>query len=175
MHDGIRRQRGGSCPAPSSEEACAALLEALVSSPEWAVADRIMRGVAGRCCRHHLEDVVAEAQARLLKMVAAGEQFGALPGYAARVARSAALWLRRDEHASLDSEHAVAPPARTSFDELVQLPDRTVGVLRGAKQKCLVEEVRRGRSCDQIAEKLGQPVKKVRWQIVALADRLRRP
>ena len=168
MHHG-GRESSLRAQAPGDRRA---LLEALVSSAEWVVAQGIMLAVARRCCRRHVQDVVAEAGARLLKMVAAGEEISTLPGYAARVARSAARWLRRGEHAPLGSEHAAAPPARTSFDDLMQLPDQTVGLLRGATQRRIVDEIRKGRAPGDIAELLGQPAKEIRRQIKRLARQL---
>lgn len=136
-----------------------------MASDEWHLAQRSIRAMARRYGPRRLrQEIVDEAELRLLERAMRGGVIACWVAYAAQLTRSIVRQLRRSELVALDDEVA-APPPRWSFDQLVDGEPLPGGMLRGARQKRLLAAIVDGQSCVAIGSAWHVPEKEVRRQV----------
>jgi hypothetical protein len=145
-----------------------------VDSSAYKAALSVINALAARRSLASLrEDVVAEAQCRLLQVVAGGVEIANVAGYAKHVALSALRRLRgKVVTVSVAPDLFAAEDSRPTYDELVRRPGIPLFAFRGATQRRIVAAVVEGHGHEQIAEGLAQSPKLLRRQIIRLARAL---
>jgi len=122
------------------------------------------------------DDVIQEAQMRILIHLQRGGCVGSWPSFAVQVARSALSWLRRqapathdlaDDHDGGDEEQRLVP-----FDELVARAPRCPMKALGPTQALLVGAVTAGTNFESLSGGCGRRLAKLRYAACRLAEAL---
>jgi hypothetical protein len=149
-------------------------LDQFVRSSEWQIIQACLAKQAQRLlAQADRDEARAEATFRIVARVSSGGTFSHPAAYAAKVMRSVAGQMAREQF------HLLEQPELVVDCKVIEMRDCLVGKegepvpIRGRRRQQLAASVRSGLNCNEIATALGQPVKEVRRQVLALAEHLR--